>query len=214
MKKGESNNTRAYGYVRVSTKEQNPERQVAELIGHGVNERDIYVDKITGRTKADNRPQYQVLKNSIRPGDTLYIHELDRLGRNKAVILEELRYYKEQGIRVKILDLPTTMQDHSGKDGLGSLMYELINNVIIEIMATMAQAELEKIKKRQREGIDVAMANGVKFGRRKIEVDEKFIVHYDEWKAKKITAVEAMKRTGLKRSTFYNLVREYEKDAK
>ena len=90
-------------------------------------------------------------------------------------------------------------------------MYELINNVIIEIMATMAQAELEKIKKRQREGIDVAMANGVKFGRRKIEVDEKFIVHYDEWKAKKITAVEAMKRTGLKRSTFYNLVKEYEK---
>lgn len=214
MKKGESNNTRAYGYVRVSTKEQNPERQVAELIGHGVNERDIYVDKITGRTKADNRPEYQVLKHSIRPGDTLYIHELDRLGRNKAVILEELRYYKEQGIRVKILDLPTTMQDHSGKDGLGSLMYELINNVIIEIMATMAQAELEKIKKRQREGIDVAIANGVKFGRRKIEIDEKFIVHYDEWKAKKITAVEAMKRTGLKRSTFYNLVKEYEKDAK
>lgn len=195
---------RIYGYSRVSTKDQNLDRQLVELKKF-VEDRFIFQDKLSG--KDFDRPQYKLMRKVAQKGDAIYVKSLDRLGRNKSQVKEELEYYKNEGVRVKVLDIPTTMMEIP--EGQEWLM-DMINNLLIEVLSTMAEQERVNIKQRQAEGIAIAKEKGVYKGRKKIEVDETFKKTYDKWKAGEITAVRAMELAGLKRNTFYRRVAEYE----
>lgn len=195
---------KSFGYARVSSKEQNLDRQLVELMKY-VDEQFIFSDKHSG--KDFNRPNYQLIKKATRKGDTIYIKSLDRLGRNKAQIKQELEYFKNQGIRVKILDLPTTMINLiEGQEW----MLEMINNLLIEVLSTIAEQERITTKTRQEEGIAVARLKGKHLGRPKTTLPSNFGDVYSNWKHGSITALEAMNTLKLKRTTFYKLVKVYE----
>ena len=195
---------RKYGYARVSTSEQNLDRQLIALTNAGIAARDIFTDKLSG--KNFDRPQYQLLRDQIlREGDELFIKSLDRLGRNNSQTLEELRHFKEAGVVVRILDLPTTLIDLEGNDWV----MEMINNIIIEVYASIAENERMTIRQRQREGIDAAKAAGRQLGRNRIDYPENWQQVYGIRNTGKISAVDAMKLLGLKKSTFYKLVKEW-----
>ncbi len=203
-----------YGYHRTSTKEQHLDRGIQEITKFCENNNlpleKIYTDQQTG--KNFNRPRYQVLKEDIlRTGDTLIITELDRLGRNKQDTLKELQYYRDKQIRVMILEIPTTLQDLSTLDNsMAQMIMETINNMLIELYATMAQAEIEKKEKRQQEGIAAKKARGEweEYGRPKAQKPDNWNEVVASWKSGEITAVKAMELTGLKKTTFYKLARE------
>ena len=143
---------RVYGYARVSTREQKENRQIEALIRFGVPEQNIIVDKASG--KDTEREGYQYLKRQIlRTGDTLVIKELDRLSRNKSDIKRELEEFKTMGIRVKILDIPTTLTDFPSEQ---NWVMDMINSILIEVLGAIAESERRKIKVRQREGIEAA----------------------------------------------------------
>lgn len=206
-------NTKIFGYIRVSSKEQNLNRQIDSLKQYVPDERDIYADKLSG--KDFNRPAFQTLKNMVRPGDTIYIHEMERLGRNKQEILENLRYFKEHDVVIKILNLPTTLIDYSKFDSkLQKMLMEMINNIMIEILATMAETERDSIRKRQREGIDAATKRGVKFGRPVKEFPETWPKDYAEWKSGNVTAVSLYKKYGMSCTAFYGKVKKWEQENK
>ena len=202
---------RTYFYARVSSKDQNEESQLNQFeevfgIDRDADRDRIVIDKESG--KDFNRMGYQHMKNQLlRSGDTLVVISLDRLGRNKQAIKEELEYFRANNIRVKIMDLPTTMQEYEDNTTAAAIM-DMVNNILIEVMGTMADQERDNIKKRQRQGIDNARDKGVKMGRPKSERPENWAEVTAEWTAKKISAVEAMKRTGLKKNTFYTLALE------
>lgn len=198
-----------YGYCRVSSKDQNIDRQVKSLIDFGVPAQNIKFDKQSG--KDFNRENYQILRNEIlRAGDTLVVKELDRLGRNKELLKEELDYFKKKGVRVKILNIPTTLMDiPEGQDWI----IDMINNIIIEVLGAVAEEERKKIKTRQAEGIAVAKEKGVKFGRPKVDFPPLWEKIYGEYKNKEISGVEAMRILNLKKTTFYKLVKEYERNS-
>lgn len=195
---------KVFGYCRVSTREQNLSRQIDALIKAGVNERDILMDKMSGKDL--DRTSYQTLKQMLRPGDELVIKSLDRLSRSKADIKNELEYFKQQKIRVKILDLPTSMIEVP--DGQEWII-EMVNNILIEVMASLAEQERLTIRKRQREGIEAAKRRGKHLGRPKMKVPENWPDIYQEWKAGNITAKEAMQQTGLKKDSFYRLAQAW-----
>lgn len=195
---------RTYGYSRVSTKDQNLDRQLVELEKH-VEERFIFQDKQSG--KDFNRAQYQLMKKVAQKGDVIFVKSLDRLGRNKKQIKEELEYYKNEGVRVKILDIPTSMMDiATGQEWL----IDMINNLLIEVLSTMAEQERNNIRSRQAEGIAAAKSKGLKFGRPGVEYPGNWKDIYDKWKVGEITAVKAMELLNLKKNSFYNLVKRYE----
>ena len=206
----ETTNAKIFGYVRVSTKEQNLNRQIDSLKKYVLDERDIYADKMSGKDLY--RPAYQTLRQMVRPGDTLYVHELARLGRNKADILQELQYYKKKGVIIRILNLPTTMMDYTvyGNNKMQKTLMDMVNNILIEVLATMAETEREEIHKRQREGIGAARKRGIKFGRPTKNFPETWEDDYGRWKRGEITAVSLYRRYGMGRSTFYRKVEEWE----
>lgn len=198
-----------YGYARVSTKEQNLDRQILELKKYVADERDIITDKQSG--KDFERSGYQSLKNTLlRQGDTLIIKSLDRLGRNKQAIKDELEYFRKAGIRVQILDLPTTMIEVPDGEN-GNWIIEMLNNMMIEVLSSMAEQERLTIRKRQAEGISAAKAKGKHLGRPKAEYPDAWEQIYKFWRDGNITAVQAMQQLNIKKSTFYKLVKEYEK---
>ena len=188
------------GYCRVSTNEQNLDRQIEGLKNYGCEK--IYCDKSTG--KNFNRPEYIKLKDSIRPGDILVVHEFDRLGRNKRLTLKEIQYFKDNQVRLIALNLPTTQLDT-----IDNLMLETINNIIIELYTMMAQDEVEKREKRQQEGIRIALEKGVKFGRRKVEYPKEWEVVIGLVESKIISNIKAMDMLGLKKTTYYKLLKNY-----
>lgn len=196
-----------YGYARVSTKEQNLDRQLAELKKHVASERDIITDKASG--KDFNRSGYMSLRDTLlRAGDTLVIKELDRLGRDMTMIKEEWNTLLKMGVDIIIIDTP--ILNTKGKD---TLEKTLISNIVFELLSYMAQKERDKIKSRQAEGIAALKAknNGKGIGRpRTIEVSERFTEVYKQWKAEEYTAVKAMAMLGLSKATFYRKVKEYE----
>ncbi|MFJ5717219.1 recombinase family protein [Neobacillus sp. NPDC093127] len=195
---------RKFGYIRVSSRDQNEARQLQSMKEVGISVRDIFIDKQSG--KDFNREQYQSLKHHLREGDVLYIHSLDRFGRNKEEILKEWECItKEKKVDIVVLDMPL-LDTTKYQDSLGTF----ISDLVLQILSWLAEEERERIKKRQREGIDVALKNGVQFGRPKAEITDVFTSVYTEWKAGKITATEAMRRADMKRTTFYKLVKEYE----
>ena len=188
------------GYCRVSTKEQDLTRQKESLKDYGCER--IYADKST--VNNFNRPEYTKLKDVLRKGDILVVHEFDRLGRNKKLTLKELQYFKDNGIRVVALNLPTTQMDTSD-----NLMLETINNIVIELYTMMAQQEIETREKRQREGIDIALAKGVKFGRKAVAYPKNWDSVIQLVKNKQLNNLEAMQMLGLKKTTYYKLLKEY-----
>lgn len=199
-----ANTSKVYGYGRVSTSHQNTDRQVEALLQYGIPERDIIIDMQSG--KDFNRQGYHALKNSmLRSGDTLVVKELDRLGRDKRMVKEELEYFKGHGIRVKILNIPTTLIDCEGQ---GWVM-EMVSNILIEVMASIAEEERIKNHQRQAEGIAAAHARGVQFGRPKLKKPE----NYEEVMARvasgELKAVEAMRELGVKKTSFYKLKKLY-----
>ena len=193
------NTAKKFGYARVSSTSQNLDRQIDSLQEYVSSERDIFCDKASG--KNFEREEYQRLKGYLREGDELYVHSLDRLGRNKEQVLEELRYFSSAGIRVRILDLPTTMTEMP--DGQ-SWILDMINNILVEVLATFAEQERLTIRKRQREGINAAHARGVKFGRpRKVpEGFEEYCKKVDEGY---MTAADAWRQLGISKSQWYKL---------
>ena len=194
--------SRIYGYARVSTKEQNLDRQLLALREQGIEERNIIVDKESGKDL--ERKGYQALINTmLRRGDTLIIKSLDRLSRNKCDIKKELERFKENGIRLKVIDLPTTMIDFP--DGQEWVM-EMVNNILIEVLGTIAEQERNSIKQRQAEGIAAAKEKGAELGRPKAQKPENWDTVIAEMKAGNITATKAMEMLNMKRTTFYKLL--------
>jgi len=200
-------NVKSFAYIRVSSKDQNEARQLEALKGLGINDRDIFIDKQSG--KDFDRPKYKALKATLRIGDTLFIKELDRLGRNADEIKKEWHdITKVIGAYIVVLDMPV-LDTRPKQNGMEE-MDGLISRIVLELLSYMAQKERDSIRSRQAEGIAAAHKDGVKFGRPKQAVTEAFKASYDEWKAGTITAVEAMKRSGMGKDTFYRRVKEYE----
>lgn len=192
-----------YGYIRVSSKEQNTDRQKQALLEYGVDERDIIEDKVSG--KDFKRNGYLTLKNSLlRDGDTLIIKELDRLGRNMDMIKNEWQEIQSNGIDIVVLDTPILNTKNKS-----DLEKKLIANIVFELLTYMAEKERIKIKTRQAEGIAIAKSKGLYKGRKKI-FNENFEKVYNNWKKKKFTAVKAAEMLDMKKSTFYRRVKEYE----
>lgn len=193
-----------YGYARVSTREQNLDRQIAALREYIPDERDIITDKESG--KSMDRPGYQYLRERLlREGDTLVVKSIDRLGRNALQIKEELQRFRRMGVTVQIIDLPTTMTDWPDEQ---KLIGEMINNILIEVYSMIAEQERLTIRQRQAEGIAAAKAQGKNLGRRAVQPPEGFDDVVRRWRAGEITAAEAMRQTGVKKTTFYKLVKE------
>ncbi|MBS6006911.1 MAG: recombinase family protein [Clostridium baratii] len=196
--------SKIYGYARVSSKEQNLDRQIQALKEYGIDKRDIVEEKQSG--KDFNREGYQYLKKySLREGDTLVIKELDRLGRNMEQIKNEWQELEQLGINIVVLDNPIL-----NTEGKSNLEKKLISNIVFELLSYMAQKEREKIRQRQREGIKQAKALGKHLGRPKATYPNNWKEVYKEWKDKKISGVKAMELMNLKKNTFYKLVKEYE----
>ncbi len=203
-----------YGYHRTSTREQHLERGIAEITAYCEQNQleleRIFTDQQTG--KNFNRPRYQVLKEDVlRSGDELIITEVDRLGRNKRDTLKELQYFRDHNIRVKILELPTTLMDISKLDNtMAQMLMETVNNMLIELYAAMAQAEIEKKEKRQREGIEAKKARGDwnDYGRPAIISIAEFKEHYQKVLDGSIRPIELMKQLGMSKTTFYRYAKQ------
>lgn len=191
-----------FGYVRVSSKEQNEDRQLIAFKEFGIDERDIYIDKQSG--KDFNREQYIILKHILRENDVLVIKSIDRLGRNYNMIIDEWKdITKNIKADIVVLDMPL-LDTRNNKDLLGTF----ISDLILQILSYVAEQERTFIKQRQKEGIAVAKNNNVKFGRPKIEKPQNFDIVVNKWKNKEIKTKEAIEILGLKPNTFYNLVKE------
>lgn len=196
---------RTWYYARVSSSSQNLSRQLAKFKEMGADERAIITDKESG--KDFNRQGYLALKNQLlRNGDTLVVCSIDRLGRNKEQIKQELEYFKANNIRVKILDIPTTLIDFpEGQEWV----CDMVNNILIEVLGSIAERERETIRSRQAQGIEEAKKNpAIKFGRPRAEKPANWDEVIARWNNKEISAVKAMEELKLTKATFYKLVKE------
>lgn len=197
-------NNKTFYYARVSTRDQHLDRQIEAFKNMGAEDRDIIYDKESGKDL--DRTGYTALKNAmLRPGDTLIVKSLDRLSRNKEDIKNELQYFKENNIRIKVLDLPTTMMDlPKGQEWV----FDMVNNILIEVLGTIAEQERINIRQRQREGIDAAKAKGKHLGRPKFKKPDNWDSVISQYKQGEITAKEAIELLGIKKSTFYVQLRK------
>jgi DNA invertase Pin-like site-specific DNA recombinase len=186
-----------FGYCRVSSNSQNLSRQLEELKKQGIDDRDIFSDKQSG--KDFNREQYKLLKKMVRSQDCIIVTELDRFGRNMNEIKEELHWFTQNNIEVKILDLPLL-------SGTG-LETKFINGILLELFTYLAEKEREKIRFRQAQGIKIAKEEGKYKGRKKKEIAG-FDEVVEEWRAKKISALEACRKLGISSPTFYRRISE------
>ncbi len=192
-----------YGYVRVSTKEQNEDRQLIALHEVGVPQKNIYMDKQSG--KDFDRPQYKKLLKKLKPGDLLYIKSIDRLGRNYEEIQNQWRTLtKEIGIDICVIDMPL-LDTRVCKDLMGTFIADLV----LQILSFVAQSERENIKKRQAEGIAAAKAKGIHMGRPVKDAPENFVELIKQWEEKKITIEQILTRCEMSKATFYRRLREY-----
>ena len=192
-----------YGYVRVSSIDQNEERQIVELSKRNVLSKNIYIDKQSG--KSFERPQYKKLVRKLKQGDLLYILSIDRLGRNYLEIQEQWRILtKEKGIDICVIDMPL-LDTRNGKDLMGTFIADLV----LQILSFVAQNERENIRKRQAQGIAVAKAKGIKFGRPEIVLPENFGELVYEWKKKRVPLSEVLEVCNMSEASFYRIFREY-----
>lgn len=196
-------NSKIFGYARVSSLEQNELRQVNALKELGIDDRDIYIDKKSGKDFA--REQYNLLKHNLREGDLLIVKSLDRFGRNYTMIVSEWEdITKRIKADIMVIDMPL-LDTRNNKDLLGSF----ISNLVLQILGYVSEQERVFIKQRQKEGIKNAKNNNVKFGRPKIEKPQNFDIVVNRWKNKEIKAKDAMQLLNLKSNTFYNIVKNH-----
>ena len=194
--------SKIFGYARVSSKEQNEERQLVAFKEYGIDERDIYIDKQSG--KDFNRENYITLKHILRENDLLVIKSIDRLGRNYNQIIDEWKdITKNIKADIVVIDMPL-LDTRKNKDLLGTF----ISDLVLQILSYVAEQERTFIKQRQKEGITNAKNNGVKFGIPRIEKPQDFDIVVNRWKNQEIKSKEAMKLLGLKPNTFYNMVKD------
>ena len=192
---------RTFGYARVSTREQNEDRQIEALTAFGVSKDNIIVDKCSG--KDTEREGYQYLKKQIlRSGDTLVIKELDRLSRNKADVKRELEFFKKKGVHIRILDIPTTLTEFPAEQ---MWVMDMINAILIEVLGSIAENERNKIRSRQREGIAAAKKKNVRFGRPAVDKPENWEQVMNQISAKQITVSQAIHQLNISRPSFYRL---------
>ncbi len=200
-----------FGYVRVSSKKQNEMRQVQAMLDLGIDERNIKVDKQTG--KNFERPEYQTLKSYLRAGDLLYVHSIDRFGRNAREIKKEWEYITQTiGADIRVIDMPL-LDTTKDKDTLGTF----VSDLVLQVLSFVAQKEIENTKKRQEEGIAIAKAQGKYLGRPRVNLStlkKKQLLlieeNFDKWKDGEITAAYFMNLLELKRNSFYKIMKEYE----
>jgi DNA invertase Pin-like site-specific DNA recombinase len=192
-----------YGYCRVSTKEQNTDRQLIALQEAGISPINIYIDKMIG--KDFNRPKYQKLLHRMKAGDALMILSIDRLGRNYDEIIEQWRVItKEKQADIVVLDMPLLDTRQKNKDLTGTFIADLV----LQILSYVAQTERENIRKRQAEGIAAAKDKGVRFGRKKKELPPEFEASVKEWRNKLCSVEEITAKYNISRSYFYTIVKE------
>ena len=196
-------NTKTFAYCRVSSTDQNEDRQVEAMLELGINERDIFIDKCSG--KNFDRPQYKALKLQLREGDVLVIKSIDRLGRNYKQICEEWReIVRDIKANIKVVDMP--ILDTTRTDGL---IGEVISDIVLQLLGYVAEQERAFIKQRQAEGIKLAKEKGKRLGKPPIQYPDNWQDIYQIWKSGSITAREAMKRLNLKPTSFYKLAKNY-----
>ena len=192
-----------YGYIRVSSRDQNEDRQLIALKEIGVPDKNIYLDKQSG--KDFNRPQYKKLLRKLKKDDLLYIKSIDRLGRNYEEILQQWRILtKEKGIDIVVLDMPL-LDTRRGKDLMGTFL----SDIVLQVLSFVAENERTNIRQRQAEGIAAAKAKGVKFGRPPLPLPENFYEVHKAWRAKKITLKEAAEACNMPIGTFYGKARKF-----
>ena len=192
-----------YGYVRVSSTDQNEDRQMIALREVRVADENIFIDKQSG--KDFERPQYKLMIKNLKPGDLLYILSIDRLGRNYEEIQRQWRVLtKDIGVDICVIDMPL-LDTRNGKDLMGTFIADLV----LQILSFVAQNERENIKKRQAQGIAAAKAKGVKFGRPEKDIPEDFGKIIKDWEQKRLPFAEALKLCNMSEATFYRKLREY-----
>ena len=192
-----------YGYVRVSSLDQNEERQLIEMKKLGIPDDRIYKDKQSG--KDFDRPNYKRLVRKLKKGDLLYILSIDRLGRNYEEIQSQWRYLtREKEVDIAVIDMPL-LDTRRGKDLMGTFLAD----IVLQILSFVAQNERENIRKRQAQGIAAAKANGMKFGRPTLDMPKDFNSIVEKWENGVIRISEAAKRCGMSEATFYRRLREY-----
>ena len=192
-----------FGYIRVSTKDQNLDRQHEALLQYGIAEENLYADQLSG--KDFNRPQYKALIKRLHRGDVLVVKSIDRLGRNYEEIIEQWRLLcKTKHVDIEVIDFPllNTNQEREGLTGI------FISDITLQILAYVAQSEREMIRQRQAEGIAIALANGVRFGAERVATPDSFIRCYDRWKNGELSSRQAADQCGMSHSTFYRRCRE------
>ncbi|HDR4407857.1 TPA: recombinase family protein [Bacillus cereus] len=198
-----------FGYVRVSSKDQNEERQIQNMKDLGIEDRDIFIDKESG--KIMERENYQMLKRLVRAEDIIVFDSLTRLGRNMNDTLEEFRYYEKHRINLQFIKEPYINVNYTG-ESTNDVIQSAIQKATLTILSAFAEKERIDIKQRQAEGIALARKQGKRLGRPPVEITEEFMDAYKEWKSGSITAVGAMKKYGIKRSSFYKLAKQYEEN--
>ena len=193
-----------YGYIRVSSRDQNEDRQLIALKEIGVPEKNIYLDKQSG--KDFNRPQYKKLLRKLKKDDLLYIKSIDRLGRNYEEIQQQWRLLtKEKGIDIVVLDMPL-LDTRRGKDLMGTFL----SDIVLQVLSFVAENERTNIRQRQAEGIAAAKAKGVKFGRPPLPLPDNFYEVHKAWRSKKITLKQAAEACNMPVGTFYAKARKFE----
>ena len=195
-----------YGYIRVSSRDQNEDRQLVAFETLHIPEKNIYIDKQSG--KDFERPQYRKMVRKLKKDDLLYIKSIDRLGRNYAEILEQWRVLtKEKGVDIVVLDMPL-LDTRRGKDLMGTFL----SDIVLQVLSFVAENERTNIRQRQAEGIAAAKAKGIRFGRPPEPLPENFHNMYQKWRSGKITGTDAAKACGMSLSTFRYRAEKYEKD--
>lgn len=199
---------RKYGYARVSTKDQNEDRQIVAMMAVGISRKDIYVDKVSG--KNFDRPMYKKLMGRLREGDVLYIKSLDRLGRNYEELQQQWREItKVKKADIVVIDMP--ILDTTQKDGLLGM---LISDLVLTLLSFVSENERTEIRQRQAEGIAAAKSRGVKFGRPPIPLPDNFEEMMKRWRKGELPMCEAAEECNLNPKTFYSKVRRYEDNMK
>lgn len=203
----EAKKMKRYGYVRVSTKDQNPERQITAMLENGVFKKNIYIDKISG--KDFDRTEYRKMIRKLKSGDLVVIKSIDRLGRNYTEILEEWRKLtKVMEVNIQVLDMPllNTNVQHDNLTGV------FVADLVLQILAYVAETERSFIKQRQAEGIAIAKENGVHFGAERLEDPEDLNKYYEMWKTGEISIRSGASALGISKSTFFRRCKELDEE--
>jgi len=197
--------SKEFGYIRVSSKDQNEARQVENMKKEGIDERDIIVEKASGKD-FKSRPKYQALKQMVREGDTVIFDSITRMGRNMKETVKEYEWFVDHGVNLVFIKEPMINTNNEQDD----IIKEALQKAILTILSAFAEKERKEIRTRQKEGIEVAKKQGVQFGRPQILITDEFMAIYDQWKGGVITGVEATAKAKVSKGTFYKWVKQIE----